>query len=82
MLDYLVEHEVDLNNFTYCSLHSPDLAYGHDLISLRALDTIKIICQRYPIKNIVFHVDKIADWSVFERYQDLPLSIENMDDLK
>jgi hypothetical protein len=40
------------------------------------------LSKKFSIRNFVFHPDTVRDWSVFGKYPDLPISIENMDDQK
>lgn len=70
-------------HFSRCSIHLPqNLEYQDDEESHKILQLIEKICLDLPIKNIVIHPDTVVDWSVFQQYTHLPLSIENMDDRK
>jgi endonuclease IV len=82
-IDYLIDTDnIDLSNFSHLSLHAPNHHYADDELSHTILTKISKACKKYPIKNIVFHPDKVQDRTVFNTYKDLPLSIENMDNLK
>ncbi len=82
-LDHLIETtNLDLTPFGYVSLHAPAHAYQKDETSRSILDKLTIIVEKYGLKNIVFHVDRVRDWDVFLDYKMLPISIENMDDQK
>ena len=69
-------------NFSHCSIHTPHYAYQDDRESHRILQIIEKLCVDLPIKNIVIHPDAVLDWSIFQEYKHLPLSIENMDERK
>ena len=82
-IDHLINTDIiDLSTFTYISLHAPNHHYADDTVSHTILTKIAKVCDKYPIKNIVLHPDKVQDWTVFKPYKQLPLSIENMDNLK
>lgn len=65
--------------FEFISLHAPFFNYEKNESSRKILDLIREITKILPIKNIVFHPNWVKDWEVFLEYQDLPLSLENMD---
>ncbi len=82
-IDHLIHTDtIDLSNFSYLSLHAPNHQYTDDELSHTILTKIAEVCNQYPIKNIVFHPDKVQDRKVFQSYKHLPVSIENMDNLK
>jgi hypothetical protein len=70
------------NNFSYCSIHAPAHKYQKDDSSYKILNYLDNLCQELPIKNIVIHPDEVIDRSVFAKYPNIPLSIENMDERK
>lgn len=81
--DHLINSQnAGLMHFEYISLHAPVYAYQKDEKSHVLLSKLNIVCEKYKIKNLVFHVDQVKDWAVFADYQTLPVSIENMDDRK
>jgi hypothetical protein len=43
---------------------------------------MRILIKKIDLKNIVIHPDQVEDFSIFEKFKDLPLSIENMDNDK
>jgi hypothetical protein len=57
-------------------------AYQDDEESHKILKYLEKLCSQLPIKNIVFHPNPVLDWTFFDNYKHLPLSIENMDDRK
>ena len=67
------------SDFEYISLHAPYGLYQKDSASRKILDIIKKLSEKWPIKNIVIHPNWVKDWELFLEYQDLPLSLENMD---
>ncbi len=82
-LDYLLQaKDIDLSKFSYISVHAPASPYAADDKFNHILRQFRELTRKFPIRNIVFHPDTVLDWSVFEGYQDLPISIENMDERK
>ena len=81
-IDYQITNELVEKAFDHCSLHTPDYPYKHDDISHKILKALEQVCLDLPIKNIVIHPDSVQDRSVFEQYNYLPFSIENMDERK
>ncbi|MFZ5341018.1 MAG: hypothetical protein ACOZBL_00095 [Patescibacteria group bacterium] len=81
-INNLIEENFDLTYFEYISIHMPKITYTSDKNTYKLLDRIKLITKKYDIKNIVFHADNVLDWSIFDQYKTLPISIENMDDRK
>ena len=80
MIDFLINNYIDLSYFSRISLHSPNLEWHW--VSERILWKIRIIVDKFNIKNVVIHPDQIENFDIFENFKDLPLSIENMDDEK
>lgn len=72
--------ENNYNRFEYLSLHAPDLKW--DIETEKILIKLREVCDKMDIKNIVIHPHEVKNWNIFEKFQDLPLSIENMDDNK
>lgn len=68
--------------FVSCSLHLPVHTYRDDDSSHKILKKIEALCSRFAIQNIVIHPDTVVDRSLFQQYQHLPFSIENMDERK
>jgi hypothetical protein len=81
-IDYQITNELIENYFDHCSIHTPDYTYKHDDTSHKILKALKQACLDLPIKNIVIHPDSVQDRSIFEQYNYLPFSIENMDERK
>lgn len=81
--DYLLNNDLNLSKFDYVSIHGPScITFSDNDQSNRILLKFQNITKKYKIKNILFHADTIKDWSVFTKYSNLPISIENMDDRK
>ncbi|PKM91292.1 hypothetical protein CVU82_01690 [Candidatus Falkowbacteria bacterium HGW-Falkowbacteria-1] len=66
------------SEFLYISLHAPAFSWNNDK-NISLLKKIRLIFVKFNIKNVVIHPDEIKDWSIFEKFKDLPLSLENMD---
>lgn len=81
-LECQITKEVIQNNFYHCCIHAPVHAYQNDEQSNKILKIINNIHHALHTKNIVVHPDAVIDWSVFEQYDKLPFSIENMDNEK
>jgi hypothetical protein len=82
-LDHEISKEMIEKSFSHCSIHAPTRhSYQHDEESHRIFKAIEQVCLLLPIKNIVIHPDNVVDWTFFEQYKHLPLSIENMDERK
>lgn len=79
-IDFLIKNEIDLSWFSYISIHSPRLKW--DWVAKTILSKIRDLTKIIDIKNIVIHPDQLQDFSIFEEFKDLPLSIENMDNDK
>lgn len=83
IIDYLIQKEdLDLSSFLYISVHAPSLIDKKEDVIKRILDKMRNLKEKYKIKNFVFHTEKDVEWSIFADYQDLPISIENMDNEK
>lgn len=78
-IDYLIYSDIDLCNFYFKSLHTPDISYINNEVSKRILDKIVAVTKKLGIDNIIFHTDKLMDWDLILSYHPLPISIENMD---
>lgn len=82
-LNFLLENDIKiLDEFDFVSMHAPDIFYKDDAISHKILNSIEKTCKKHPIQNVVFHVDKITNWDLIAKYNQIPISIENMDDTK
>ena len=81
-VEYLVSNDIDLSHFSFVSLHAPNLAYDNDSISNKVLTNLELLHKKYRINNFIFHSDKIRNWEIISKYENLPVSIENMDDCK
>lgn len=83
MIDYLLKiKNFNLAGFNYVSLHCPILAYQDDQNTNRFLSKLRRLKKKFAISNFVFHPDKVVDWRIFKKYQDLSIAIENMDNRK
>lgn len=84
VIDFLINKEKKerYSNFDYISLHASSLVSKNDECSREILKKLRKIKEKFNLKNIVFHPDVIEDWEVFNDFQDLPISIENMDNEK
>lgn len=72
-----------LSRFSYVSLHAPsDIIYRDDLNTRNLLDKIRSFNKSFPLQNIVIHPDVIKNFKIFEKYQELGISLENMDNEK
>lgn len=65
-------------NFSYISLHAPAFI-GNLNKDLEILRKIEKIVKKFNIANIVIHPDTVKNWSIFQDFQHLPISLENMD---
>lgn len=81
MLDYLLTNanSIDLVGVSHASLHTPDLNYADNKILNRVLPKIRKLTKKIKLDNILFHVDEGYSWDSFDKYSDMPISIENMD---
>ncbi len=81
MIDLLVEkiNEDKYNNFEYISLHISNLFTKDDNYSISILKRIEMVCNKFKIKNIVLHPDRVDNWNIFKNFKHLPISLENMD---
>lgn len=77
-----ISKEILDQNFKYCSIHAPANKYENDETSHQILKQLQDLYQKYPIQNIVIHPDEVIDRSIFKQHNDLPFSIENMDNNK
>lgn len=79
--------EVNLNQFSYRSMHAPVriagelLVYQNDQTTREILEGIEKFIKKYQIQTVVLHPDRVKDWSVFEGCS-IPFAIENMDNRK
>ncbi|MFH1030494.1 MAG: hypothetical protein V1770_04510 [bacterium] len=81
MVDYLLEHQnTDLSGFSFISIHAPCIEYKNNNQSKEILEKLNQICLDRKIVNVVFHTDLIIDWDIFNKYRDIPISIENVDE--
>lgn len=81
-LEWAISRNTIETNFKYCSIHAPVYQYQNNEESHKILKYLENLCSVLPIKNITFHPDLVVDWSFFDEYNHLPLSIENMDKAK
>ncbi len=80
-LEALINLEENIyNRFEYLSLHAPDLKWDQE--TEKILLKLRDVCKKMNIKNIVMHPHEVKSWNIFEKFKDLPLSIENMDNNK
>ena len=70
------------DDFEYLSMHAPGVAWQGNPESHHYLQMLAHLCEKFPIQNIVVHPDTVVDREVFLQYPELPISIENMDNLK
>jgi hypothetical protein len=80
VMDFII-NELDVNlysKFKYISLHAP-VFYSENSRNIILLEKLRSVYKKFDLKNIVIHPDRISNWSILENFQDLPLSIENMD---
>jgi sugar phosphate isomerase/epimerase len=81
-MDYLLINNLDLSGFSFISMHTPQYAYDNDENSKRMLAKMELLTKKYNIKNIVVHSDLVLNWEIFAKYENIPISIENMDHRK
>jgi len=82
-LDFLLAHDTpSLAKFQFVSMHSVNFAYDDNVESHTILHKIEQICLKYHVKNVVFHIDNVLNWDIIAQYENIPASIENMDDKK
>lgn len=82
-LDFLCSCDDDLyRNFDFVSLHASQFLFeepGAD----RSLEKVRYSVEKFNIRNIVVHPDRIQDWErLASLTYGLPLSLENMDPQK
>lgn len=82
MLDFILKHDLKISQFDHISMHSPDINYCKNKKSAEILSRINDVCQKYNIKNCVVHPTKLTNWDVLDKYQRIPVSVENMDNKK
>ena len=81
-IEHKMSHEILKHNFSHYSIHAPAYNYQNDDKSHTILKEFQNLCKIFPIANIVVHPDTVVDRSIFRLYDDLPISIENMDERK
>lgn len=82
-MDYII-YKLDKKlyvKFKYLSLHAPEF-YKKSEKNVTLLKKIRLIYNKLKIKNIVIHPNNLFDWDILDKFNDLPLSIENMDNDK
>lgn len=83
MIEYLLNREdLDLSPFSFISLHTPHFPYHNNKLTHMLLSKLVALEEKFNIKNFVFHTDKYVNWDILKNYQELPISIENMDNRK
>lgn len=82
VIDLVIEKNYDLNMYKYISVHWPWIKYRNDENTKKILEKIGQINEMYKLNNIVIHPDLVEDWTVFNDFRNLPISIENMDNNK
>ncbi len=81
-IDTLLKKNVDLSFFKFVSIHAPEMDCVKEAESEKILSKLRILKEKYGAKNIIFHPKETTNWNIFNRYFDLPISIENMDNFK
>lgn len=72
-----------LSRFSYVSLHAPsDAIYRDDLNTHNLLNEIRSFNEYFTLQNIVIHPDVIENFKIFKKYEELEISLENMDNEK
>lgn len=80
-LQFLIKDKHEkYNKFDFLSIHWPDLHGDEDTI--KYLETIRQLSKNLNIKNLVLHPHKMKNRDMLTQFKDLPISIENMDDMK
>lgn len=65
--------------FEYLSLHAPnDLEYGVNEETKKVLNAIADAHKLFQFNLVVFHPEKVVDWSVFDKLS-FPVGMENAD---
>ncbi len=78
-VDYLLDKDVNFSFFQYVSVHAPKISYQKEKQTKKILEKFKLMKNKYNIQNFVFHVEKNVNWSLFDNFKDIPISLENMD---
>ncbi len=81
-IDYLIENPLNLDHFKYKSIHTPVLTYEDNQFFENLLQKLRKLVNTYEIFNIVIHPDQVKNWNIFNKFDDLPISLENMDFFK
>ncbi len=71
----------DLDGFEYVSFHTPTLNYGNNEETKKFFERINKFNQIRELDLLVFHPDKVEDFSVFNN-TNLNIGFENMDNRK
>lgn len=80
LLDYLLmTNNLNLTNFDFVSIHAHPHIFDDDEDTRRILDKFGSLKAKYSITNFVFHASWIKNWELLNRWRNLPVSIENMD---
>lgn len=78
-LDVLINNGPETSMYEFVSIHAPWIDYNDNDETIRVLDKMQEVTNRYNLKNIVIHPDRVNNWNIFNNYKDLSISIENMD---
>jgi sugar phosphate isomerase/epimerase len=71
------------NKFSRLSFHAPvNLIYKNSKETIGLLNKIRDVVRNFGIKVVVIHADIVGDWSVFDKYLEIAIAVENMDDRK
>jgi hypothetical protein len=68
--------------FDYLSIHAPVVSHRDDELNNRIFKKLSTITKKHNIRNIVIHPDQVSEWKIFDKFKNLPFSIENMDNNK
>ena len=71
----------DHMHFQYISLHLPATCKykSNDKLTKKYLNHARILHRKLDLHAITIHYESVADWKVFQNYEDLPIAIENAD---
>ncbi len=84
MLEKILHYSKFLQEFEFVGLHAPasKFKYKDNEETIDVLNKIRRINNKVKFDNIVLHPTNVEDWNVFQKYKELPFSIENMDNRK
>ncbi|MEF8847312.1 MAG: hypothetical protein V5A57_02715 [Candidatus Paceibacterota bacterium] len=82
IIDYFLNHEINLSFLDYISVHGPNLSSLSSDKLKKTLLNLEEINKKYKIDNFIFHVNGEVNWQLIKDSITSPISVENMDNHK